>query len=336
MQYRTIANTDIQVSEVGFGVCTLTAGWWGDYSDSAAVDMLQSAVDLGINFIDTADTYGRGRGEEILAHAFPGAARDKIVISTKFGYDWESVDRSKKDHQPAEHCFEPDFIERALHNSLQRLATDRIDLWQLHNVRMEHLLRDDIWTLLDKFRIQGKIRSVGIALGPAIGWLDEGMYALEHLPIEIVYMIYNALELDPGRELIHGAEKYNKSLLVRVPHSSGMLEGKYTLDTQFGPNDHRKHRPRAWLENGIKKVDQLGFLTSEGNRTLGQAALKYVMRSPQIVSAFPNIYDFDQLNEFATAADVPDISDDHASKIEHLFESNYGLERVREAGLSTR
>jgi len=168
MQYRTIADTDIQVSEVGFGVWTLTAGWWGDYSDSAAIDMLHSAVDLGINFIDTADTYGRGRGEEILAQAFPGADRDKIIISTKFGYDWESVDRSKKDHQPAEHCFEPDFIENALHNSLERLATDHIDLWQLHNVRMEHLLRDDIWTLLDKFRIQGKIRSVWIALGPAI------------------------------------------------------------------------------------------------------------------------------------------------------------------------
>ena len=123
---------------------------------------------------------------------------------------------------------------------------------------------------------------------------------------------------------------------VRCVYYIVLLEGNYTFDTQFGPNDHRKHRPRAWLENGIKKVDQLGFLTSENNRTLGQVALKYVMRSPQVVSAFPNIYNFDQLNEFATAADVPDISEDHANKIEQLFESNYGLERVREAGLSTR
>ena len=202
MEYRKLGRSDIEVSLICLGTMT-----WGEQNTEAdAHDQLDYALDREVNFIDTADTYGRGRGEEILAHAFPGAARDKIVISTKFGYDWESVDRSKKDHQPAEHCFEPDFIERALNNSLQRLGTDYIDLWQLHNVRMEHLLRDDIWTLLDKFRIQGKIRSVGIALGPAIGWLDEGMYALEHLPIEIVYMIYNALELDPGRELIHGAE----------------------------------------------------------------------------------------------------------------------------------
>jgi aryl-alcohol dehydrogenase-like predicted oxidoreductase len=336
MRYRTIAGTDLSVSEVGFGVWTLTAGWWGDHSDEDAAAMLRDAVDLGINFIDTADTYGQGRGERLIATAFPGAMRDKIVLSTKFGYDWESVDRSAKDHQPAEHCFEPAFVERALHNSLERMGTDHIDLWQLHNVRMEHLQRDDLWTLIDRVRAEGKVRSVGVALGPAIGWLDEGVYAMEHLPIEVVHMIYNALELDPGRELIETARRTNKSLLTRVPHSSGMLEGKYTLDTKFAANDHRKHRPRAWLVNGLKKIEQLDFLTASGERTLGQAALRYVLRTAEVVSALPNIYDRDQLHEFAAASDVPDITDAEAARIEELFEGNYGLEVVREAGLATR
>lgn len=336
MRYRTIAGTDIKVSEIGFGVWTLTAGWWGDHSDEDAAQMLRDAYDQGINFIDTADTYGNGRGERIIATAFPGAEREKIVLSTKFGYDWESVDRSSKDHQPAEHCFEPDFVERALNNSLDRMGTDYIDLWQLHNVRMEHLLRDDLWTLIDRVRAEGKVRSVGIALGPAIGWLDEGLYALENLPIEIVHMIYNALELDPGRELIEAARQTNKSLLVRVPHSSGMLEGKYTLETTFGPNDHRKHRPRAWLVNGLKKIEQLDFLTASGERTLSDAALRYVLRTPQVVSALPNIYGREQLNEFVRAATTPDITDDEATRIEELFETNYGLEREREAGLASR
>jgi len=336
MRYRTIAGTDISVSEIGFGVWTLTAGWWGDHSDDDAAQMLRDATDRGINFIDTADTYGQGRGERIIATAFPGAERDKIVLSTKFGYDWESVDRSAKNHQPAEHCFEPDFVERALHNSLDRMGTDRIDLWQLHNVRMEHLQRDDLWTLIDRVRAEGKVRSVGVALGPAIGWLEEGVYAMEHLPIEVVHMIYNALELDPGRELIETARRTNRSLLTRVPHSSGMLEGKYTLETKFAANDHRKHRPRAWMVNGLKKIEQLDFLTASGERTLGQAALRYVMRTPEVVSALPNIYDREQLDEFASASDVPNITDGEAARIEELFEANYGLEVVREAGLATR
>ncbi|MDA0351355.1 MAG: aldo/keto reductase [Chloroflexi bacterium] len=336
MRYRTIAGTDLSVSEIGFGVWTLTAGWWGDHSDEDAASMLRDATDLGINFIDTADTYGQGRGERMIATAFPGAERDKIVLSTKFGYDWESVDRSAKNHQPAQHCFEPDFVERALHNSLDRMGTDHIDLWQLHNVRMEHLQRDDLWTLIDRVRTEGKVRSVGVALGPAIGWLDEGVYAMEHLPIQVVHMIYNALELDPGRTLIETARRTNKSLLTRVPHSSGMLEGKYTLDTTFAADDHRKHRPRAWLVNGLKKIEQLDFLTASGERTLGQAALRYVLREPEVVSALPNIYDRDQLAEFAAASDVPDVSDDEAARIETLFTANYGLAVEREAGLATR
>ena len=336
MRYRTIAGTDLSVSEIGFGVWTLTAGWWGDHSDEDAAAMLREASDRGVNFIDTADTYGQGRGERIIAAAFPGAERDKIVLSTKFGYDWEAVDRSAKNHQPAEHCFEPEFVERALHNSLDRMGTDRIDLWQLHNVRMEHLQRDDLWTFIDRARRDGKVRSVGVALGPAIGWLDEGLYAMEHLPIEVVHMIYNALELDPGRRLIETARRTNKSLLTRVPHSSGMLEGKYTLATKFAADDHRKHRPRAWLVNGLKKIEQLDFLTASGERTLGQAALRYVLRTPQVVSALPNIYDREQLDEFVGASDVPDITDAEAARIEELFECNYGLEVEREAGVATR
>ena len=336
MRYRTIAGTDISVSEVGFGVWTLTAGWWGDHSDEEAAQMLRDAYDRGINFIDTADTYAQGRGERIIATAFPGAERDKIVLSTKFGYDWESVDRSAKNHLPAEHCFEPAFVERALHNSLERMGTDRIDLWQLHNVRMEHLQRDDLWTLIDRVRAEGKVRSVGVALGPAIGWLEEGVYAMEQLPVEVVHMIYNALELDPGRELIETARRTNKSLLVRVPHSSGMLEGKYTIDTTFEAHDHRKHRPRAWLVNGLKKIEQLDFLSSSDQRTLSRAALRFVLRAPEVVSALPNIYDHEQLDEFVGASEVPDITDAEAQRIEELFEANYGLEREREAGLATR
>ena len=337
MRYRTIADTGIEVSEVGFGVWTVAAGWWGAFSDAEAATLLRQAFDRGVNFFDTADTYGNGRGETILAQAFPGADRDEIVIGTKFGYDWESqIGERREGHQEAPHCFEPAFIERALEGSLRRLGTDRIDCYQIHNARMEHLQNDDVWTFLDKARQAGKVRTVGVALGPAIGWLDEGLYALRELPVEIVHTIYNALELDPGRALIEAAREHQRSLLVRVPHSSGMLEGAYTADTVFDENDHRRHRPRSWLTNGLKKIEQLDFLTAATGGTLGQAALRYILKDDVVVSTFPNIYGLPQIEEFVGASECGDVQPDVAARVEALYAENYGLPREQEAAQPAR
>ena len=325
MHYRRIAGTDVEVSEIGFGVWTVAAGWWGEYSDAQAVELLRRARDLGVTFFDTADTYGQGRGETILAQAFPGTDRDGVTIGAKFGYDWASRDTNDAGHREAPHRFDVPFLEGALDASLRRLGTDRIDFFQIHNARMEHLQDEAIWTWVDGVVRDGKARSIGVALGPAIGWEAEGHYAMEHLPVHGVQMIYNALEIEPGRSLIATAERTGKSLVVRVPHSSGMLEGHYTADTVFPERDHRRHRPRSWLVEGVQKVEQLRFLERGGANTLGQAALQFVLRSPSVVTALPNIYDAAQLEDFAAAADVSPITDDEASAIERLYEDNYGL-----------
>jgi len=325
VQVREIANTGVKVSEVGFGVWTLAAGWWGDHNDDEAAALLRRGVDLGVTFLDTADTYGQGRGETLLAHAFPGSTRDRITIGAKFGYDWQSRDPSNAGQREAPHRFDIPFLEASLDASLRRMGTDRIDFYQMHNPRMAHLLDDDVWSFVDRAYRAGKVRSIGVALGPAIGWKEEGLYALESLPIHGVQMIYNALELDPGRALIEAAERNRKSLVVRVPHSSGMLEGRYTSDTVFPEGDHRRHRPRSWLVEGLQKIEQLRFLERENACTLGQAALQYVLRSPSVVSALPNIYDAAQLEEFAGASDAAPVTDAQATLIERLFATNYGL-----------
>jgi aryl-alcohol dehydrogenase-like predicted oxidoreductase len=179
---------------------------------------------------------------------------------------------------------------------------------------------------LQEFKEQGKVRAYGIALGPKIGWLEEGVRAMRERDLAGVQMIYNLLEQDPGRDLIEAARESDTSLIVRVPHSSGMLEGKYTEETTFAKNDHRRHRPRQWLLDGLKKVEQLGFLTESGDRTLSQAALKFVLASPEIVSTLPNIYDEEQLEEFAAAPDTPDLSAHELFRIAELYENNFGLE----------
>ncbi len=326
MKYRKLGGTDIEVSEVGFGVWTVSTGWWGDVVDENSVRIMRQAHERGINYFDTADTYGSGKGETLLADAF-GHMRDEIVISTKIGYDfYNHTARRGQQERPQE--WSEDFLRFALEQSLKRLGTDYIDFLQLHNTKMDAIENEELFALMEEFRAEGKIRAHGVALGPKIGWLDEGVRAMRERSVNGVQMIYNMLEQDPGRELIETARETDTSLFVRVPHSSGMLEGKYDENTTFAKNDHRQHRPKAWLTEGIKKVEQLSFLTESGERTLGQAALKFVLASPEIISVLPNIYNDEQLEEFAATSETPDLTQEELARVTELYENNFGLQKA--------
>ena len=324
MKYRNLADTDIRVSEVGFGVWTVSTGWWGEVDEKKSVELMRKAFDAGINYFDTADTYGSGLGETLLADAF-GHMRDEVVISTKIGYDFYNH-TARRGQQERPQDWSEKFIRFALEQSLKRLGTDYVDFLQLHNTKMDAVEDDVLFDLMDEFKSEGKIRAYGVALGPKIGWLDEGARAMRERDIAGEQMIYNLLEQDPGRGLVEAARETDTSLIVRVPHSSGMLEGKYDENTTFGENDHRRHRPKEWLTGGLKKVEQLSFLTESDERTLGQAALKFCLASPEVVSTLPNIYGEEQIEEFAAAPDTPDLTEEELSRVAELYESNFGLE----------
>ena len=322
MKTRTFGTSGISASEVGFGLWTVSTGWWGEHSDESAVALLREAYDLGITFFDTADTYGEGRGETLLAQAL-GDVRDDITIATKFGYDiyspWE-----RKGHVERPHDWSPKFLRYEVEASLRRLGTDHIDVYQLHNPRMDAIRSDAVFEVLEEARDAGKIRAYGVALGPAIGWRDEGIEAFSLRRPAAGQIIHNLLEQDPGRELIETARENGVGLMVRVPHSSGMLEGKYTKDTVFAENDHRRHRPKEWLEQGLRKVERLGFLTEE--RTLGQAAMKWLLAEPAVTTVLPNIYDSAQLREFAAAPATADLSSAELERVADLYENGFYLE----------
>ena len=324
MRYRRLGDTDVSISEVGFGVWTVSTGWWGEVDEARSVKLLRLAHEKGINYFDTADTYGSGLGETLLRDAF-GHMRESIVISTKIGYDFYNH-TARRGQQERPQDWSEDFIRFALEQSLKRLGTDYIDFLQLHNTKMDAIENDALFELMEEFEKEGKVRAYGIALGPKIGWLEEGVKAMRERKLDGLQMIYNLLEQDPGRDLIEAAHETNTSLVVRVPHSSGMLEGKYTEETTFAHNDHRRHRPKEWLLEGLKKVEQLGFLTESGERTLGQAALKFILASPEIASTLPNIYDEEQLEEFSAAPETPDLTEEELARVKELYENNFGLE----------
>ena len=344
MKYRKFPRADVEVSEVGFGTWTLSTGWWGEKTDDEAVAMLRRAHDdFGINFFDAADSYGNGRSEKQLATAFKGM-RDKVVIGTKVGYDIydEGAARARRGQMELPQRTDPAYIRMAVDRCLQRLETDYIDVLQVHNVKMTHVHDRALWQTLRDLKREGKIRAWGAAFGPAIGWLYEATDLVEREPdIDTIQMIWNILEQHPGTAMIEAAVKHSPSCCfnIRVTHASGMLEGKYTENTEFAANDHRRHRPRSWLVNGVKKVATLGFL--EERMTLGQAALKWLLAEPRVVTTLPNVYDDEQLREFAATSELPDLTDAEMERIESLHARNFGVdeepmsykgEMVREGG----
>ena len=328
MKYRNLGKTDLEVSEVGFGVWTVSTGWWGKLEERESITLLSEALDLGINFFDTGDTYGEGYGEEILAKAL-GKQRNRMIIGTKFGYDfYTQVER--EGHQERPQDFSPSFVRYACEQSLRRLNTDHIDLYQLHNPRLEAIGSDDLFETLEALVQEGKIRYYGSALGPDIGWFEEGEASMRGRKLPSLQIIYSILEQDPARKFFPIAEEEGTGLLSRVPHASGMLDGTYDKYTVFAPSDHRSHRRQVWLETSLKKMERLDFLTQETDVTIGQIAIQFALARRSIAAILPNITNQEQLREFALAPETPDITAEVLERIDDLYDNNFYLEETPE------
>ena len=267
MRYRRFGRSDLEVSEVGFGVWTLASDWWGVVEDTQG--LLHAALDAGINFIDTAPVYGDGGvGEELLADVLK-AQRDDIVLTTKCGYD---IDAARKFPGQSErpHDWEPASVRLQLEASLRRLGTDHIDLYQLHNPRIEPILDDALWEELEKFKRRGQGARARrrarprdrLGRGRARGARD----ARHRLAADGVQRARAG-----ARPHVRGASPRSPTgdvgLISRVPHASDTLSGKITRDTVFPPGDHRSHRNRDNMLDNFEKAETLSFLWEGTGRT---------------------------------------------------------------------
>jgi aryl-alcohol dehydrogenase-like predicted oxidoreductase len=333
MEYRAMGDTGLHVSAVGFGVWTVSTTMWGITDDTYGIKLLRHALDRGITFFDTADVYGDGKGETILAQAFEGR-RDDISIATKFGYDFYNHPGLQPGQRERPHDWSPAFVRRACEESLRRLNTDRIDMYQLHNPRMDALTRDDLFAELETLKAEGKIRAYGAALGPALKpdrQIEEGLYSVAQRGAA-VHIIFNLLEQMLGEAICPVAHSHNVPVLVRVPHASGLLEGGYSENTTFDANDHRSHRlttdlmRKQWLLDGIKKVEKLQFAAQEAGRTLGQMAIQWLLAVPGVTSLFPNIYNEQQVEEFAAASNTPPFTQAELAHVADLYSHNFYLD----------
>ena len=325
MKYRTLPRTDLELSEVGFGVWTVATTWWGKIPEEQRAELLENAVELGVNFFDTADTYGEGYGEEILAKVL-GYRRHDLVIATKFGYDFYDKLTPRVGHQERPQKFDQDFVRFACEQSLRRLNSDYIDLYQIHNPRIDALEKDDLFEVLEQLKTEGKIRYYGVALGPDIGWFEEGEASMKERDVHTLQIIYSILEQEPAKDFFPIAKDCEVGLLSRVPHASEALTGRYTEVPEFDESDHRSHRRIEWLREALRKVEQVQFLAGEETgRTLAQAAIKFALYQPSIVSVLPNFTNLDELNDYTSAVEVPDITDAEQSLLDDLWEYNFDL-----------
>jgi len=324
MKFRKLPRTDLVLSEVGFGVWTVATNWWGKIEDADKAALLENAVEEGINFFDTADTYGDGFGEEILATVL-GHKRNDIVIATKFGYD--IYDPTPRDgHKERAQKFDKEFVKYACEQSLRRLGTDYIDLYQAHNIKLADLEHDELFETLEQLQFEGKIRHYGVALGPDIGWVEEGEYTLTQRQVASAQVIYSIMEQDPAKHFMTLAEENEVGLLSRVPHASNTLTGEFDdgLPT-FDADDHRAHRKNEWLEEAMKKVARVRFLVQEDTRTMAQSAIQFVLKQPSIISVLPNFTNLLELKEYTSALETPEISDEEQAKLDELWEHGFDV-----------
>jgi aryl-alcohol dehydrogenase-like predicted oxidoreductase len=293
MKYRTLGRTGLRVSVVGLGTM-VHAGHFGPMKDSESLSAIEAALDLGVNFIDTSDAYGAGYSETLLGKALKGK-RDKVIIATKGGNVMVGPNRGKR-------IFETDYISRVMDESLQRLQTDYIDLYQLHNPTVDVIERGEVWELLERAKKVGKIRHYGVS----INTMEEGIAAAKDGRSESIQVEYNLLTQEPAEKIFPLAQA-NVGIIARVPLKRGILTGKMTQadEDRFQGEDvrARSFKGEAFAKD-LAKAEQLRFLVHGPVRSLGQAAIAFCVAHPAVSVAIAGARNADQMRENAAGADV--------------------------------
>jgi aryl-alcohol dehydrogenase-like predicted oxidoreductase len=318
MNYRRIGRTSIKVSEIGFGAWSVGSNWWAENSRETEIRMLSAAVDAGINFFDTSNVYGDGRSEEMLGE-FLKDMREDFVISTKFGYDVDAP-RTGGPHSERPQRFDTVHMRKSLEKSLKNLRTDYIDLYQLHNPKMPAIENEELFRELQKLVDENVIGSYGVALGPAIGWKDEGMAAIRKRGISTLQSVYNILEQEPGGELFSEGAQFGVSGLVRVPHASGALDERYRPDDKLRPDDHRNYRMRKWLEDMKPFSERLSDVAEENGMKLTQLAIAFALSNKNVASVLPTFTGVDDIELFVSGRSLSPLSPSVLERISGIYE----------------
>ncbi len=316
MQYRELGRTGFKVSTVSFGAWAI-GGTWGSVDDSESMAALHRAADKGVNFFDTADVYGDGRSERLMAR-LRKERREKLVVATKAG-------RRLDPHVTAgyDRANLTAFVERSLRN----LETDAIDLLQLHCPPTDVYYRPEVFGVLDDLVKAGKLRFYGVS----VERVEEALKAIEYPGVQSVQIIYNLFRQRPAELFVPEARRRKVGILARVPLSSGLLTGKMTRQTQFAPDDHRAfNREGAAFDKGetfsgveyevaLAAVDEIRPLVPPG-QTMAQLALRWILMDEAVTCTIPGAKRPSQVDDNVAAADLPPIPEATLKALRGIYE----------------
>ena len=318
MEYRALGRTGWNVSTIGFGAWAIGGDAWGKQDDAESLRTLHAAIDRGVNFIDTADVYGDGHSERLVARLKRERPSDQIHIATKAG-------RRLSPHVASGYnrANLTAFVERSLVN----LATDALDLVQLHCPPSEVYDMPEVFGVLDDLAAAGKLRYYGVS----VETVDEAMRAIIHPNVQSVQIIFNMFRLKPADAFLGEAAARRVGVLARVPLASGLLSGALRRDTTFAESDHRRYNRHGEAfdvgetfsgvdyETGLRAVDELRPLVPPG-ATLAQVALRWILMFPEVTLAIPGARTTRQAEANAAAADLPPLTDEQMTAVRAVYD----------------
>jgi aryl-alcohol dehydrogenase-like predicted oxidoreductase len=316
MQYRQLGRTGWNVSEISFGAWAIGAGW-GPVDDRESLAALHRAIDLGVNFIDTADVYGDGRSEQLIARVRKERS-EPLVVATKAG---RRLSPHTADGYNAENLTR--FVER----SLRYLETDCLDLVQLHCPPTEVYYRPEVFGAMDDLVQAGKIRYYGVSVEK----IEEALKAIEYPNVQTVQIIFNMFRHRPAELFFPEAKRREVGILARVPLASGLLTGKMTRETTFSEDDHRNFNRYGQsfdrgetfsgvdYETGLDAVEALHDLVPQG-ATMAQLALRWILMFDAVSCAIPGAKRPDQAEDNIRAADLPPLTEAQMAVVREVYD----------------
>lgn len=322
LNYRQIGNTDLKVSEISFGTWAI-GGAWGQTSNEESLRALDYAIGNGVNFFDTADIYGDGHSEELLAKATKGKHED-IHIATKFC-------RAGDVHDPNTYSIES--VTKYCEDSLRRLGREQIDLFQIHCPPLEILKDGQVFDVLDRLKKQGKIRYYGVS----VETVEEGLLCLEQPNVRSLQVIFNIFRQKPLDELFPKAKEKGVGIIARVPLASGLLTGKFNVDTKFETDDHRNFNQGGeafnvgetfaglGLEKGVELAGKLKWI-AEGRDNMTRAALKWILEHDEISCVIPGFKTVAQVEDNLQTMNVSGYTEEEMLRLKRFYK-----EQVHEA-----
>lgn len=304
----------MRVSEIGVGCWAFGGVGWGPVDDRESIAAIRRAVELGVTFFDTADSYGGGHSEEILGLALAEAPAETVVC-TKGGILPE----------PSRQDFSAAHLERALDASLRRLRRERIEMYLLHNPDRETLLRGDAYDALERFAHAGKIAHWGVSIRPGPSWrtppsgasedpVDDARWVIENGRASAVELVYNMLE--PAAAVVFDrAVAQGVAVIARVPLASGLLSGRITRETTFPHGDFRRRWPRDRLESDLASLDRIRALSPVLGFDLAQAALRFCLAHPAVAVTIPGARNARQAEHNAAASFLASFREEDVAQI---------------------